>query len=322
MQKENEGGKKMSETNKKLNRTIIIIMVLMTVAMLIWLTTSSKNNTEEEREIQMRYATQLVDNAINKAFIRPITAAKVMSEDANLKEYFRKSATNPKSVESQVSDYLTAIGNGLGYKMMFAVSDASGAYFTTDGITSYIDKSYLGNSSWYGALMESGKELNLDVDIEESTNWELSVFVNQLVYDDNKLLGVCGVGVEMSQLQSLFELYERIYDVKINVTDKNGLIQIDTVVDRIEKDSISLPELDKISDGEYYYEKLSDGDRVITYMEDLDMYLVVTNQGTNATNILSDILVPMLIALIGIGTSIIFILCTERMNRENTQFNK
>lgn len=293
----------MSKTNKRLLWNIII-MTLTTTAMIIWLTSVAKINAEEEREIQMRYATQLVDNAINKAFIRPITAAKVMSEDANLKEYLKKSGTNPTGVESQIKDYLSSIGNGLGYKMMFAVCDASGAYYTCDGITNYIDKSYQGNSSWYGDLMESGKDLNLDVDIEESTNWELSVFVNQRVYDDNKLLGVCGTGVEMSQLQSLFELYERIYDVKINVTDKNGLIQIDTLVDRIETDNISLPELDKISDGEYYYEKISGGDRVITYMEDLDMYLVVTNQRISSTDILADILVPIFIALAGVGISI------------------
>lgn len=295
----------MSKINRKLIWSMVITIAVTMAGMIIWLAAASKIKTEEEREVQMRYATQLVDSAINKAFLRPITAAKVMSEDANLKDYLKASEQNPKSVEGQVKDYLLSISNGLGYKMMFAVCDSSGAYYTCDGITSYIDKNYQGNSQWYGQLMESGKELNLDVDIEESTNWELSVFVNQLVYDDKKLLGVCGMGVEMSQLQSLFEQYERIYDVKINVTDSSGLIQIDTVVDRIEKDSISLPELDKISDGEYYYEKLSEGDRVITYMEDLDLYLVLTNQRSNVTDILSDILVPMMIALLGIVISTI-----------------
>ncbi len=309
----------MIRTNRKFIWSIIIIIVVAMMAMISWLAVASKYNTEEEREIQMRYATQLVDNAINKAFMRPITAAKVMSEDANLKEYLKQSATNPTGVENQLKDYLSSIGNGLGYKMMFAVSDASGAYYTCDGITSYIDKSYQGNSSWYGALMESRKELELDVDIEESTNWELSVFVNQLIYDDNNLLGVCGIGVEMSQLQSLFELYERIYDVKINVTDSKGLIQIDTIVDRIEKDYISLPELDKISDGEYYYEKLSEGDRVITYMEDMDMYLVLTNQRSNVTGILSDIFVPMIIALLAIAGSIIIMIYVERINSKKVE---
>ncbi len=309
----------MSKTERKLIGTMLIIIVVTMVAILSWLTLASKTNTEEDREIQMRYATQLVDYAINKAFLRPITAAKVMSEDANLKEYLKVAGANPKNVEEQVKDYLFSIGDGLGYKMMFAVCDLSGAYYTCDGITSYIDKNYQGNSSWYGDLMESGKELNLDVDIEESTNWELSVFVNQLVYDDKQLLGVCGVGVEMSQLQSLFELYERIYDVKINVTDRTGLIQIDTVVDRIEQDFISLPDLDKISDGEYYYEKLSEGDRVITYMEDLDMYLVLTNQRSIVTDILSDIGVPTVISLLGIGILFALIICAEKMNRPKEQ---
>jgi len=309
----------MNKSNKKLIRSMIIITVVTMVAIILWLAAATKSNTEEDREIQLRYATQLVDHAINKAFLRPITAAKVMSEDANLKEYLQASGADPTSVESQMKAYLSSIGDGLGYKMMFAVCDASGAYYTCDGISSYIDKNYQGNSSWYGELMASGKELDLDVDIEESTNWELSVFVNQLVYADKDLLGVCGIGVEMSQLQSLFELYERIYDVKINVTDHTGLIQIDTIVDRIERDSISLPELEKISDGEYYYEKLSDGDRVITYMADLDLYLVVTNQRSNVPDILSDILVPMIIAALGIAVLLVLVVCADRMSRRKTQ---
>jgi len=307
----------MSKSYRKLTCAAIIILIVTILLLSVSTFFRLRSISLENREVQIRAAAQLVDSAINKAFLRPHTVAKVMSEDVNMKEMLGKAGTDPEGVENEIKDYLSSFRNGLGYKVVFAVCNASGAYYTYDGITSYIDRSFQGNSAWYGELMESGKTTNLDVDVEESTDWALSVFANQLVYDSNKkLLGVCGVGVEMTQLQSLIELYERIYKVKIDVTDSTGLIQIDSDVEKIEKDVISLPSLDIISDGEYYYEKLDGGDRVITYMEDIDMYLVVANTGSEFEDIISAGKLQIGIVIIGIASALGLMLWADKYKNE------
>lgn len=276
----------------------LVISLLLSLALVV---NNVKNTQEVRRELQLRASTQLVESAIVKSFIKPITVAKAMSEDANLKENLRQAGKNPQNVEKAMQKYLAGLRDGMGYKIMFAVCDESGAYFTYDGITSYINKKGDRNSAWYLDFMKSGKKYDLDVDIEESTDWALSVFVNQLVVDNNqKVLGVCGTGIEMTQLQSLLQMYERIHQVKIDVLDDKGLIQIDTDVTKIEKDYIKLPKLKDISDGEYYYEKTDTGDRVITYMEELDMYLVVANKQSLLTNMWCDLQAPLLCAGVGL----------------------
>lgn len=302
--------------DNKYRRFSWIAVIVLTVSMvlsLIFTAVDSVKNTEADREKELRSEAQLVENAVVNSFIRPITVAKAMSEDVNLKAALKKAESDPTGAENEIQDYLLSLKNGLGYKMMFAVCDGSGAYYTCDGITSYIDKNYEGNSAWYGEFLQSGKDMDLDVDIEESADWALSVFVNQFVFDENKnILGVCGTGVEMTQLQSLCELYEKIYDIRIDVTDETGLIQIDTDEEKIEKDSISLPDIENISDGEFYYQKTDDGDRVITYMDDLDMYLVITDEQSPVYNVISDIKLPAICFIIGIIAAAILMMIAEK----------
>lgn len=280
-------------------RIALAVLIALIIMSFIFVVINVSNTEKNDRETRLRYSAQLVDNAVIDSFIRPITVAKVMGEDIPLKETLKKAGSDSKSVENDMINYLTALKNGLGYKMMFAVCDKSGAYFTCDGISYFMDNIYEGNSAWYGAFLDSGKNWDLDVDVEESKDWALSVFVNQLIVDEDKnVLGVCGTAVEMTQLQTLFEKYERVYNVKIDVTDETGLIQIDTDAQKIERDYVVLPDLNTISDGEYYYEKSADGDRVISYMEDIDMYLVVTNKTTQSSDVLSEVKIPLIISLI------------------------
>lgn len=311
----------MNQNYKNLIYNAVIISIIAIVLVMAYFVVNSVNDTEQNRENYIRSSAQLVSSAVNSAFIKPITVAKAMAEDVSLQDYLKKSGKNAKSVEAEMQEYLTSMRDGFGYKMVFAVSHNSGAYYTCDGITAYLQKNYQGASKWYGSLLDSGKEWDLDVDVEESAGWELSVFINQIVKDNDKnILGVCGTAVEMTKLQQLFELYERIYNVKIDVTDVMGLIQIDTDMEKIEKEYISLPDFDIISDGEYYYEKNNGRDRVITFMKDIDMFLIVTNNESLAYDVMSDIKVPLIIALLGILIAVGLVIYAEyKYNKKETK---
>ena len=43
-----------------------------------------------------------------------------------------------------------------------------------------------------------------------------------------RYLGVCGVGVEMVELQELLRNYEETYNLKIDLINADGLIQVDS----------------------------------------------------------------------------------------------
>ena len=267
---------------------------------------------KDNYENDSRVVAALVRNAIENSFLRPITVAETISKDANTKELLRYSSeTEAVKAEAEASEYLESLRDGFGYSIVFAVSDCSKAYYTCNGISKFVDPENDEHDIWYKLFVESGKKYDLDVDTDEAANWSLSVFVNSAVYDDNnEFLGVCGVGVDMTELQSMLERYERIYDVKINLIDYTGLIQVDTDITKIENDYIEVENLNELSDGEVYYEILDSGNRIITYMDNLDWYLVIQNEKTLSIDIFKIITPCIVCIVVGIILfSIILIFC-------------
>lgn len=54
--------------------------------------------------------------------------------------YMRRSyEDSPESVEKEVSSYMNSIRTGFGYQVVFAVCDASKAYYSYDGISKHED---------------------------------------------------------------------------------------------------------------------------------------------------------------------------------------
>lgn len=296
------------KTNKKSFWAVVIVFVVcMAVSIFITVKRTSGILTDNYENDQ-RIISSLISNVVDNTFLRPLTVAETVSKDVITREILTKwSEEEALDIEEYSSEYLTSIRDGFGYSMVFAVSDRSGAYFTPNGISKFLDIENDEHDIWYKTFLETGKDYDLDVDTDEAAQWTLSVFVNKAVYDDrNAFIGVCGVGVNIEELQHLLEKYERIYGVKIDLVDETGLIQVDTDINRIEKDYIEFANLTDYSDGECYYEISKDGSRTVTYMENLDWYLIV--QDTDAANSnMYTIIRPSIITLI-IGILLIIII--------------
>lgn len=285
---------------------ILVFIACMTVSVL---TCVYKVNgiMKDSYENDDRVVAALISNVIDNNFLRPITVAETISKDFTTKKILDiHSKEEAQKIEKEAADYLKSLRDGFGYSMVFAVSDPAKTYFTYNGISKFMDIENDEHDIWYKIFIESGKKYDLDVDTDEAANWSLSVFINTAVYDENRFLGVCGVGVDMTELQKLLERYERIYDVKIDLIDQDGLIQVDMDTKRIEKDFIEIEDLINYSDGEYYYEILPEGNRIITYLKNLDWYLVVQQNRTLLGDI-NSIVLPCVISLaVGIIALLVF----------------
>lgn len=287
---------------------IVVFILCMSVSMLLDIH-NARRIVQDNYENDRRVVAALVCNAIENTFLRPITVTETMSKDSSIKELLNQPDREAaEEVEEEASEYLESLRDGFGYSMVFAVSEISKAYYTCNGISKFIDPEKDEHDIWYRWFLESGKQYDLDVDTDEAANWSLSVFVNAGVYDDrNKLLGVCGVGVDMTQLQNLLERYERIYDVKINLIDETGLIQVDTDTARIERDFIEMENLKELSDGEVYYQVLDIGSRIITYVDTLNWYLVIQNQQEASWDMWKILLPNIVCMVVGILLLVIII---------------
>ena len=284
---------------KKKMYVIIMLLVCVCMGCSIYLTyRRSRGMLSDVYENDLRVKSGMISSVMSSSFIRPIAVSETMSKDVAMQkmlDFSRK--TEAEAVENDAKEYLKSIRDGFGYYMVFAVNDATKAYFTYDGISRFMEPEKDELDMWYKTFMErdTNKQYVLDVDTDAVNNWALSVFVNTAVYDsDGNYIGACGIGVDMSELQRMLEHLERVYDVKIDLIDKNGLIQVDTDAERIERDYIEIDDLNLYSDEESYYEIGESGSRTISYIDDLGWYLVVTNKSSFSANVYS-LLIPSII---------------------------
>ena len=200
-----------SNRKKKVNEKewtsfeVIALFVIMTICMsasIFSCIASIQRISSENSQSDSMILAHMVDNGIESEFIKPIVVAETMSNDYSLIQYMIKSGSgSPEAVEKSVAAYLESIKDGFGYQMAYVVCDRSRAYYTYEGICEYIDIENDPNDIWYQHFLDQNKSYKLEVDTDVTNQWALSVFVNrEIIGEDRKLLGVCGVGVDMKEL--------------------------------------------------------------------------------------------------------------------------
>lgn len=290
---------------KKNYTTILIFVLILTICMTASVVTSVlsinsislKNNKTDNLAIA-----SLIGNRLESCFLRPITVSETMSQDYSMKSLMRNEiGFSPEEQEPYYSSYLKSIRDGFNYQMVFAVPVQSKTYYTFNGITKYIKPETDVHDRWYSNFMAANELYLLDVDTDEANNNELTVFFNTSVYDDdNSLLGICGVGLKMNEVQEILTEFEKKYGVEISLVDRTGLIQIATDSSLIERDYLDNSYFQNISQTEYNYEIIGHGSRITYYMENLHWYLVITDNNLDNIGVEKVVTPTILIFFIGI----------------------
>ena len=258
---------------------VILCFVLSTFVSLWSLRSMAQHNM---RDFSRMMAARIYDS-IREDLAEPIFVSQTMAHDALFIDLLRNEADyGEDEIVALMERYLTSIKDGLGYESAFAVSEASKRYYSFSGLYKRIDPDGEAYDRWYTLFVGENKPYALDVDRDEMLQDAWTVFVDARVEDaDGTLLGVCGVGVHMTGSQELFKALENEYKVKINLADAQGLVQVDTDENNIQKVSLADLTADFHPSGEYVYRRVSGDRTVITkYLENLDWYLVVQSDGS------------------------------------------
>lgn len=221
-------------------------------------------------------------DAVHEEIFRPIIVSKVMSSNSLLHSLLLNEENLPeKEVEAALADYLRSLRDEMKYSSAFVISDKTYRYYTPEGIKKVIDPKTSPYDIWYPIFLDSRKAYDLDTDRDEINDYKWTIFVNfRINGPDGRLLGVCGVGVNMSNLQYIFEDFEAMYNVKINLIDPDGLVQVDTQTQEIENTYVAEAILDNADANTFTYNRRGlYRYRMTRYMKDLEWYMVV--QGTN-----------------------------------------
>ncbi|MDO4460696.1 MAG: sensor domain-containing diguanylate cyclase [Clostridia bacterium] len=222
-----------------------------------------------------------IHDKINNDLTEPIMAAKTMANNAFLYSFLEDedSVGDEEACVEEMKYYLKNLKSGLKYDSVFVVSEKTHRYYTDNGLNKIVDPENDPHDIWYSLFLEKNKEYDLDVDSDEVNNNVWTVFVNARVESKGELLGACGVGVKMTNLQDLLYGYEKEYGVKVNLIDSKCLVQVDTDEINIENSYLDAIPISAKDSNEYIYNQGKKEFSVSKYIENLGWYLVI--QSTN-----------------------------------------
>ena len=237
---------------------------------------------ENTKEIDSMLAYRIYDS-ISSSLREPIIVSETMACDKFLSDFLvKEDKMDEQEAVETMQRYLESVKDGLEYDSAFMVSEKSRRYYTYEGLNKIVDPENDAHDVWYSLFLEKNKPYDLDVDVDEVNRGQWTVFVNARIEDEEgNLIGVCGVGMRMTNLQELFQASEQEYGVKINLVDKNGLVQVDTEDINIENAWLDDEILSREETDEYVYQTIDNGEFAVTkYVEYLGWYLVVRSAPT------------------------------------------
>lgn len=303
---------------------ITTCVLLISFILASWVSVSflKKIVDQNEKEITYNLTSQFYDD-ISKTLSAPIMVSRTMSHDLYLQNILAKEDfLSNKNAEINLIEYLHTICDGLKYNTCFVVSDLSGYYYTNKGFNKIVRPHEDPHDIWYSNFLKSGHYYDFDVDTDEANKNEWTVFVNCKIEDKNKnILGVCGVGVDMNFIQEKLQQYEANYGVKINLVDKNGLVQVDTDSINIEAAVLNEAKADFCEDENYTYRRSANGGFIITkYLNQFNWYLVVTKESHDSSlyyRMLARLLLSFILIFVIITLILIIIMRKERKSLEH-----
>lgn len=309
------------EENKK-RRIIMGIMFLILLLCYGTIATYSaftfKNINKNEAESMSSVLAGGVCGAVESELSKPITIAETMSNDSFLIDALEKEAETPEQeMISVMSEYLSEIKEGIGTDSAFVISNESKRYYSYDGLNKIVDPENDEHDIWYTIFLDGRKKYDLDVDRDEMNEGNWTVFVNSRVEDaEGNLLGVCGVGVTITELQTILREYEDAYGVKVNLVNEEGVVQVDTSSINVETAYLYDLQYGTRQDGYTYTGE--DGTCMVTrYVDDLNWYLVVQNGQSGIMDNYSGIFIVYLVTFA--VTLVLFVIVIKVLHSVPTQ---
>lgn len=312
--------------NRKLDVILLFVIMLFSMSVsIIACVNVIQRVTRENSEIQSRTIAQMVSAEIENEFIKPITVSQTISRDIDIRSNIEgETKEDAEEIKDDMTNHLISFGNEFGYKMVFVVSDKTRAYYTYNGLSKYLDVENDSHDIWYKDYLDSGKKYVLNVDTDEDNNWSLSVFINLGIFDTNgDVLGACGVGVDMNELVDMLSKLEEEYNIKVDLVNHEGLIQIDTDGSAIETEYLDNSYFDRVSNGDFYYELSGDSCYMTKYLEDLDWYIVIRDNNPVKVDANKIILPIVLVFIAGVLImAISFVIISIREQKAKAAYNR
>ncbi len=258
-------------------RIVWFIIIVLTAFIISYITFYKKNSrTDGKERAENILVADYVYEGLSSELEKPIVIARTIAGDSFLGEFVVKEKDYSKNDSVAVmQDYLTRINLSNGFDSFFFISDYTKRYYTTTGLSKTIDPENDSHDIWYNTFVNGKKDYSVEVDADEYSDGQLTVFVNVKVFDPSgNVIGVCGVGKSINSIQNIMREIGNAYEVKLHITDANGLVQIDendTNITTMYCDTSTFTESDEC----VYQERKNKGFYITRYIKESNWYVVM-----------------------------------------------
>jgi len=208
------------------NLIIILSIVIGFIGMVYKDTMAYQSLAETHLENILSLADIDISNHIENSMTKPVMVSKTMANDEFLKKWLLQEPENAGDHDhtymEQLYGYLKAYQEKYDYTTVFCISAQTGNYYYQDGLNKTLSKDDE-HDIWYYNFTESGHEYDLEVDTNQANGDIITVFVNfRVENDDGRLLGVIGVGLQVSIIEDTIRSYEKNYDLSVHIINVGG----------------------------------------------------------------------------------------------------
>lgn len=268
----------------KSNYKIITIIALLLLTLSI--TISVVNYIVAKKETQTNLRTQSlplsVDNiytVIQKQLIEPYLVSSMMAHDTFLKDWL----LHEENDTQKIAKFLLSIKNKYGLLTSFLVSQESQKYYTNSGFIEKINSKNPTNK-WYFEFLDNPQDHEINLDYNSNFTDNLIMFINFKIYDDKqKFLGATGVGIEVSYIDEMLDMFKKKYNLDVMFINQAGEVVLSKESKHINSHLSEMKVLRNYKDAitakdanMFEYEKNNDDYIMQTkYIPELGVYLMV-----------------------------------------------
>nr|WP_253809291.1 methyl-accepting chemotaxis protein [Vibrio sp. RE88] len=186
-----------------------------------------------------------VSNKIKLELEKPLVIADVMSELSQLTEFTGEGS-------AQIVDILSRIKQQFGALTAFYVNTVDSSYYIPTGKLK--DMSAQSNDDqWFYGFLASDKKVELSIDVDDASG-VATVFVNHVVMQQGKRIGVTGIGLSLQNMGKTVANYSLGEQGQLMLVDNQGIVKIHADANQVGKSLNDLQlrelatELGKLSD--------------------------------------------------------------------------
>ena len=254
--------------------------------------------------------------------------ANTMANDSFLKQNLKEELNIPQDEEiSILQNYLSGIKENFGYNTAFIVSDATKIYYYDNGLHKIVDVEHNPHDIWYKNFLSKNLPYSTDVDKDEFEDDIWNIFINSRIEDETgKLLGVCGIGLALNDLQEILGQKETQHKVKIDIFQIEENFNIDTNAVKFKDPHLKeiilmLQQNEEFDKNQFFIDQIEDTFVVARFISETNSYLIIRHDSAYIKGVFSELVLKILISS-GVILFILIIFIQVNVGKEHKKLKE